>query len=300
MNYPSLYGYTNAHNNTLGISGLTVTDSGLSRFFQKYLLKRTFSLYEWELPATWSKEYFLYCLFCFGRVAVVNTNAFGVIPQYATLSGQDVFYRPTHANINNPLLRGNCQPKIGTQCQLVYMQEDFSGIMDLVCFHADMMALCAQTASINLANSKLSYVFGASNRSTAESFKSMYADIISGKPAVVVDKALFNDNGEINWQLFNQNVGQNYIAGDIMDDMRKWEQRFYNAVGIPSANTEKKERLITDEVKSNDVETRTLCEQWFDCFELCCSKVNAMFPGVKMSVKWRDMGCGSEVLQVDA
>lgn len=286
IEYPNLYGY-NQHNNTVGISGLAVTDSGLSRYFQKYLIQRAMSLFEWTLPEAWSKEYFLYCLFCWGRVAVFNTDRFGVIPQYATLGGFDVFYRPTYATISNPLIRGICQPRIGVQCELVNMQADYTGILDLVQFHADMMALCAQTAGINIANSKLSYVFGAANKTTADSFKTMYSKIMSGEPAVVVDKALFGDDGNIRWEMFNQNVGQNYIAGNLLDDLRKWEQRFYTAVGIPSANTEKKERLITDEVNANNIETKTLCEMWMESFERSCERVNAMFPGLGLSVRWK-------------
>ena len=279
---PSYFLYSNGKN----APAVHVTDTALSRFFQRYLLQKAMSVFEWSLPETWDKDYFLYTLYCWGYLSVINTDRFGVIPQACTLAGFDVYYRPTNAFIANPLLQGIKSPRIGVQCEIVKLQPDYGNIMDLVCFHADMMALSAQTAGVNLVNSKLSYVFGASNKAAATSFKTMYDEIASGKPAVVIDKALFGDNGKPEWSAFMQNVGQNYIAGQILDDMRKWEQRFDTAIGIPNANTEKKERLIVDEVNANNAETRSLCDLWLDTLQIGCKKVNAMFD-TNISVKWR-------------
>lgn len=286
-NYPKMMEY-NVHNNNVGVSGVAVSDSGLSRYFQRYLLQRAFSIFEWRIPEHWSMEYLLYSVYCWGHVAVVNTNAFGVIPQCGTLCGFDVFYRPTNVQITNPLLRGIMSPRIGRECEIIRLQPDYGGIMDIVTFHADMMALCAQTAGVNLANSKLSYVFAARNKNAALSFDRMYSDIMSGKPAVVVDKDLFNEDGSPSWEPFEQNVGQNYIAGQILDDLRKWEQRFLTAIGIPNANTEKKERLITDEVNANNAETKSLSELWLETLQKSIERVLKIFPGLPLSVDWRE------------
>lgn len=106
-------------------------------------------------------------------------------------------------------------------------------------------------------NSKLAYVFAAENKAMAETFKKLYDQIAAGNVAAVIDKQLFRDDGKANWQMFNQNVGQNYIADRVLSDMRKIEAMFCTDVGIPNANTDKKERLITDEVNANKVETRS-------------------------------------------
>lgn len=286
-NYPKLMGY-NVHNNNVGISGVAVSDSGLSRYFQRYLLQRAFSIFEWRIPENWSAEYLLYSVYCWGHVAVVNTNAFGVIPQCGTLHGYDVFYRPTNVQITNPLLRGILSPRIGRECEIIRLQPDYGGIMDIVTFHADMMALCAQTAGVNLVNSKLSYVFAARNKNAAMSFDKMYSEIMSGKPAVVVDKDLFNEDGSASWEPFEQNVGQNYIAGQILDDLRKWEQRFLTTIGIPNANTAKKERLIVDEVNANNAETESLSALWLETLKKSIEKVLKLFPGLDLSVDWRE------------
>lgn len=269
------------------LSGVTVTGTLTSKFFQRYLLQKAISVFRWKLPENWSADYFLYCLYCFGFVAIINTDKYGVIPQACGLHGYDVFYRPTNALVANPLLKGIKNPRIGVECALIKLQPDYGSIMDLVAFYGDMMALSAQTAGVNILNSRLSYVFTAGNKASAESFKTLYDEIASGKPASVVDKSLMKSDGSPAWNMFQQNVSQNYIAGNIIDDLRKWEQRFDTAIGIANSNTEKKERLIVDEVNSNNEETKTIASLWLDELQNCADKANKMF-NIEISVDWRN------------
>ena len=111
----------------------------------------------------------------------------------------------------------------------------------------------------------------------------------SGEPAVVVDKALLDAQGNLKAELFNRDVKASYIISDLLSDMRKTEAQFLTEIGIPNANTDKKERLITDEVQSNDFETRSKCEVWMDTIKECFDKVNAMF-GTQLKIEWRDGG----------
>lgn len=283
---PVTYQYINSANAIISPSTVHVHDTILARFFRRYLLQKAMSVFKWTLPETWSRDYFLYVLYCWGFIAVVNTNKFGVIPQACGLQGYDIFYRPTHAVITNPLLTGMLTPKIDVQCTLFKLQPDYGGIMDIVNYYSDMMALCAETAGVNLLNSKLSYVFTAEDKTAAESFKKLYDKVASGEPAVVQDKKLLKPDGSPAWQAFQQNVGQNYIMGEILSDMRKIENMFLTAIGIPNANTDKKERLITDEVNANNEETKTLCELWLEELQKICNQTRAMF-GIEISVDWR-------------
>ena len=149
-----------------------------------------------------------------------------------------------------------------------------------------MMALSAETAGVNLLNSKLSYVFTAANKQGAETFKKLFDRVASGEPAVIVDKSLLKDDGSPAWQAFDQNVGQNYIVSDILTDMRKFEQMFDNDIGIPNANTDKKERLLTDEVNSNNQETVSKCALWLEELQAVAEQTRKMF-GIEISVDWR-------------
>lgn len=294
---PYYYNYINAETSQVTPSTVHVKDSGLCRYFTKYLLQKAMSVFEWDLPETWNKDYFLYVLYCWGYIAVVNTDKFGVIPQGCGLKGYDVFYAPTHAVIKNPLLSGILEPRIGTQCELLKLQPDFSGILDLVGHYAEQMALASQSVSVNLLNSKLSYVFTAKTKALAESLKKMYDQIASGEPAVVIDSRLKNAaDGEETWKAFEQNVGGNYIVTNLLADLRKIEAMFDTEIGIPNANTDKRERLIQDEVNANNIETYSKCAMWLENLQDACKRVNDMF-GLSIAVRWRvipEMGGASD------
>lgn len=255
-------------------------------YFRRYLLQKAISVFKWKLPEGWARNYFLYVLYCWGFLAIINTDKFGVIPQQCGLRGYNVYYQPTNAIITNPLLRGIREPEIGTECVLLRLQPDYGGVMDLVNYYAEELALASEAISVNLLNSKLAYVFTAQNKSTAESFKKLYDEIASGNPAVVQDKNLLGDDGKPSWMPFAQNLTQTYIAGDLLTAMREIENQFCTDLGLPNANTNKKERLITDEVNANNVETYTRAAMWLEELQKGCEDASAMF-GIDLSVDWR-------------
>ena len=283
---PFLYDHQNTVNSILSPSTMHTSDTQLNHYFMRYLMQKAIAVFKWKMPAKWAKNYVLYVLYCWGYFAIVNTDKFGVIPQGCSLMGYDVMYQPTHAVIANPLLKGILQPRIGTQCALVRLQPDYGGILDKVSYYADMMALCSEGIGTNLFNSKLAYVFGATDKRAAESFKSMFDKIASGEPAAFISKELFNEDGSPNWMTFNQDLKNSYIAGSILEDMRKIEMQFCSDLGIPNSNTEKKERLITAEVEANDVEVKLWADLALDELKLSCDEANKLF-GIDLSVDWR-------------
>ena len=103
---------------------------------------------------------------------------------------------------------------------------------------------------------------------------------------MVLDSDLLNDEGKLNWEWFNDNLGQNYIVDDLLIDLRKFENEFCTDLGIPNSNTEKRERMITDEVNSNNTETALRAELWLERLKECVTRVNGMF-GTNITVEWR-------------
>lgn len=262
-------------------------DTRITKYFQRYLLQKAISVFAWTLPEDWARNFLLYCLYCWGFVAVFETDKFGVIFQPCGLRGYDVYYRPTHAIISNPLIDRRLEPRIGTQCELLRLQPDYGGIMDIVTHYAELMAIAVETARINLYNSKLSYVFFADGKAAADSFAKLYDKISSGAPAAITDKALRSDpDGSKPWEMMLQNVGQNYIVDKVLSDLRKLESMYDTDIGIPNANTDKKERLISDEVNSNNIEVLSKCSLWLQELQDSCKRINRMF-GLSLAVDWR-------------
>jgi hypothetical protein len=219
-------------------------------------------------------------------VAIVNTDKFGVIPQHCNLFGYDVFYRPTNVNIANPLLRGNLTPRIGTECALIRMQPDYGSCWDIVAYYADLLALCTESLAVNIQVSKVAYVFGCEDKTVAESFKKMYDQMSEGNPAVFADKKLFNEDGSPSWDIFQNNLKQNYIAKDILEDMTKIDARFCTEIGIPNVNMAKESGVTDNEVEANNLDTKSKAALWLETIRDGLEVANNMF-GLDISVDFR-------------
>lgn len=253
-------------------------NTALVEYYTKYLLEKAISVFKFEgIPDKWAMNYFQYVLFGYGYIAVINTDKYGVIPQMSGLTGYNVFYQPTIVTIANPLLDGLKTLEIGTQCEIIKLQPNYSGVMDIVTTYADLMALCLETAGINLLNSKMSYIFFSQNKASAETFKKMYDKVASGEPMAVIDKSLLDDEGNPAWTMFTQNVGQNYITDKILNDLKTIEDQFNTEIGIPNANTQKRERMIVDEVNANNIDTNAKISLWLETMKRDIEKVNKMF-----------------------
>ena len=280
---PVMYDYINAYNSRISPSTIHI-NSGIKWYFMKQLLQEIIGLYDFELPEDWNHDYFKYVLFVNGFISVLNTDIAGIICQHCTLSGRDIYYAPKYALITNPAFDKTYRLQIGVRCGLIKLRPDYTGIMDIVDYYSDMLALAAETAGLNLQNTKLAYVFLCADKQQAESFKKLYDQIAAGNPAAFADKKLFNDDGTPNWVMFNQQLRNTYIAGDILEDMRKWKNQFCTEVGIPNANTDKKERLIRDEVNANSTETQTKAILWLETIRKGMEETNDLF-GLDLSVK---------------
>lgn len=287
MNSPFTYDFINRYNSSFSPSTVHCKNTGLVNYFVRYLVQKVISVFKFNnVPEEWALNYFEYVLICRGYVGILKTDRYGVIPQECGLGGFNIFYQPRFITVANPLLPGIKEPVIGEDCEVIKMQPDYGSVMDLVGTYADLMALCLETAGVNLLNSKLSYVFAAGNKTQAESFKKMYDKIASGEPAAFIDKNLFNEDGSRNWDVFFQNLKQNYVASDILNDMKTLEDQFNTAVGIPNANTQKRERLITDEVNANNYDTESKITLWLETMNRDMQKVNNMF-GLSLSAEYR-------------
>ena len=283
---PFDYQTLNYYNASRSPSTIHSKNTRLRRYFRKYLFQKAISVFNWNIPEEWDKDYFLYTLYGMGYIAIVDTDQYGTICQGGALGGYNLYYRPSYIIITNPLIRGTITANIDVDCAIIKLQPDYSSIMDIVGFYADQLAIASEALGINLVNVKTGTVFGAESKQKAESYKKMYDALSAGDPAIVIDKTMLDEQGKPSWFPFVQDVKQNYVASDILSDMRKIESMFDTEIGIPNANTDKRERLITDEVNANNIETASRCELWMDSIRKGMAKANQLF-GLSLSVDWR-------------
>lgn len=288
MNMPIPFNIENLVASSYTPHGVIKTNNASFRFFCRYLWEKILSIFEFELPSTFGKELFLNALFGNGVVTVIDTPKYGLLAQWGNYGGYNVNYQPRFMLFANPLLPdySGRELVIGEDCAVIRLTEDWCGVTDLIAFYAGKMALATQAIDVNLINSKLAYVFAAKDKTQAQSFKKLMDTINSGETSVVVDKSLFTEDGETNWKAFQQNLRQTYIVTDLLNDFAKIEDEFNTRIGIPNANTEKRERLISDEVNANNVETSILAAGWLENIREGCDMVKDMY-GAEIRVDWR-------------
>ena len=275
---PTSYEFYNTYNASMKPSTVHVSNVALSNYYRRYLLQKVISVFKFDgIPESWAVNYFLYTLFVFGWVAIVETDKYGIIPQQCGLYGYNVMYQPTNIIISNPLIDRTMQPEINKECALIKMQPDYGSAWDIVCHYADLKALACESAAVNILNSKLAYVFAAQNKSAAESFKKMFDQISNGNPATFTDKTLFDEDGQPTWFEFNNDLKSNYIASELLQDMAKIDSMFNTEIGIPNVNIAKESGVTTAEVMSNNIETRSKAEIWLEEIRSGLKVANKMY-----------------------
>ena len=296
---PAEYDYINVYNSYRNPSTVHCRNTALVWYYQRYYLDKLMSVYDIEgIPETWNrdgKDYLFYNLFIIGYAAIINHVRYGIIPQYCTLTGYNVFRGPARALINNPLFDHSIEAVIDEQCSIIKLRPDYCGAWDLLSYFADLKALAAEAVGYNLINSKLGYVFAASNKGSAESLKKLYDQINSGNPAAFIDKDLLDEDGNLTVQMFTQNLQQNYIAGDILEDMEMLDTEFNTIIGIPNVNIAKASGVSEAEVYSNNTETRALCELWLDELNRSADRTNKLFgTNIRFKLRFKQEGGDAE------
>lgn len=263
--------------------------------YRTWALKKLFGAFDFSgVPDEWDYDYLLTNLFIHGYIAITDTPI-GVIPLRCGITGINVFDHPTQAIFANPVL-GNFERDLfgdnpSTTCALVKLQYDYNGVMPLIDRYAALLALCDNSIAINLRNSKVAFIGFVSSKQQAATIEKMYSAIDSGKPAVYVKRG----DGLTSEDIYYNHVRETYIANDVQLLKQSIKNDFLTEVGLNNANTDKRERLIVDEVNANNDEVQANVQHWLDNIKEGLKRANYLF-GLNLSVKLRkfDGGRGEE------
>lgn len=254
--------------------------------YRQWALKKLFGAFEFSgVPDNWDYDYMLTNLFINGYIAITDTQI-GVIPLRCGITGVNAFDHPTHAIFANPVL-GNFERELfgdnpATACALVKLQYDFMGAMPLIERYAALLALCDNSIAVNLRNSKVAFIGFVSSKQQQATVEKMYSDIDGGKPAVYVKRG----DGLTSEDIYYNHVRETYIANDVQLLKQSIKNDFLTEVGLNNANTDKRERLIVDEVNANNDEVQANVQHWLDNIREGLKRANSLF-GLDLSVKLR-------------
>lgn len=289
MTAPYSFDFLNSVYSSVSPGAIHCSDTRAVKYFANYFLQRAISAFKFEgLPKWWDTNYFFTKLFLNGFLTVFNTDIYGVIPQECALGGLNVFYMPSFCIVANPLIKTPRELKIGIDCELIKLTRNFRGISDIITNYAQLAALAMQAVAVSLVNSKAPFISIVKDRAHSETVKKAYDAMSAGEPFIVVDKLVADpsENGTIFEKL---EPGRNYITDKLLSDLRTIENRFDTEIGVPNANTDKRERMIVDEVNANNAETFAQSTVWLECLKESIENVNAMFNlNIKVNLRWKE------------
>lgn len=259
-------------------------------YYRAKLLRLIIQRFKFEnIPDTWDFDYLLLHLFLDGSICVTDTNA-GILALKCGLTGIGIFEQPTEVIIANPVL-GSFRRVIGDNCEIVKLQYDYHGCGWILDRYSVLLAMCDSSVAVNLMNTKVTWVFGATDKTQAETFKAIYDDITQGKPAVFTS----NQNvGNIKEQMFVMPAKQNFIADDVQLLKRKILNEFLTDIGINNTNLDKRERLTDDEVNANNEEVLANISHWYDNISDGIKRVNSRY---NLDIKVQIREYGKEVIE---
>lgn len=271
------------------VSGI---DNISSSYYYQYLLRLTKGIFDITAPDYWDTDFLLDTLLLNGCFGIFEHNS-EPLAMNCQPYGVNMYYKPTSFNIANPVL-GNFSKVIGENGALIYLEEDptdggqFRTIRPLLTFYAYKLAACDKCIDQSLMNSGVAAIFSASSKKAAESFKAMYDDIAMGKPAVFVDEELgLASSNSRNLQYTP--AKDNFVCDKVQIEKRCIIEEFLTAIGVNNANTDKRERLNSDEVNSNNQECYVSTEVWRRNLKETVAQAKKIFPALEFSITIKNL-----------
>ena len=252
-------------------------------------------VFEVKKPDYVDLDYTLNTLLGEGRLALVDTD-FGLLGLRCQMAGNNWYNQPTKVNIVVPKIEMR-DLVIDKQCVLYHTprvgNKAFFSYQPIIQAYAEALAAADSSIAVNMLNIKTPFIAEATTKAQAETIKKAYDDIIAGIPLVVGrEQAGLGDN--LGLQMFLPNPKQVFVVPDIQDAKRTIYNEFLSLISINTTPTEKKERLVVDEVNSNNVEIQANIEHFKVLLEEANDKAKTMF-GEEFSITMKSFEPVKEV-----
>lgn len=212
------------------------------------------SMFEWvNLPSTMNARFLEMCLFYIGQVALLFDDKYGYINTMAADGGYiNIYGLPTELNCysyrfneRRSLYMTDTGEEKGKECILVMNNYERVPTTATISLFAYRLAEAQRTADVNI-KAQRTPILITTDQKQYFTLKKMYEEYDGNTPAIFADKNLISPDA-----LKALSTEAKFIAKDIMDYKREIWNEFLTFLGIQNLS-EKRERLITGEVDSNN------------------------------------------------
>lgn len=257
------------------------TDQLYNRFLNLALNRFTWS----NLPAGITSRKLEEFLIRHGKVACFKDEEKGIyiLPCYGeadiNVYGEYDSYRIQSSN-------GKLNPKVSSDdCIIIRNNSTGSNDNDDLLLFAERINEVEQTMDINLFQQNTPYMILCDEKERL-TFKNIVLQVKQFKYVIFGRKGLSINSSDV------LNTKADYLIDRLQNQKRELMNELLTFLGINNANTDKKERLIVDEVNANNDFILVNIDHMFDERKLACDEINKKF-NLNIEVKKREVNYGS-------
>ena len=237
------------------------------------------SMFEWEnLPDSMNSRYLEMCLYYKGQAALLYDNDYGYINTQAADSGYiNIYGLPTSINCYSYSYNQTRDLYVpggsGTKdegCILVMNTYERVPTAATIELFAKRLAEAQRTADINI-NAQRTPIMILTDRNQELSMKNMYAEYEGNTPVI------FGDRNQLNLDSINViKTDAPFVAKDLMEYKVQIWNEFLTTMGVSNLS-EKRERLVTSEVDSNNELVNLNLQSFLAPRKQACKEFNEKF-----------------------
>ena len=263
---------------------LLMNDQTYNDYLER-MKKICLSMFEWEnLPPSMDARYIEMCLFYQGQAALLYHSDYGYINTMAADGGYiNIYGLPTEINCysyrfneRRSLYTEDIGEEKDKECILVMNNYERYPTTSSICLFAYRLASAQRTADVNISSNRFPVLL-TTDQKQYYTLKKMYEEYDGNTPAIFADKNLITPDA-----LKALKTDAPFLCNDIMEYKREIWNEFLTTMGIQNLS-EKRERLITGEVDSNNellnlnlqallVPRKRACEQFNEKYGLMGNK----------------------------
>ena len=258
------------------------------RFYRNRLVREVSNLFTWEgLPEEIPADYLERTLILHGQAMFFyDIDAYGFMALRCGVRGFNLYNQPTEAFAVAPndqskkvnysrVIVHKYDEDLGKDKSAVLINNMYNGepLHEIIDFYAYRLALIQQAFDTNAVWQNIPVMMTVDDQNVKLSLEKLFDDIYTGKPWIVLDKQLLGRDQATPADV----IDVPFLLDSLFDAKNEVYNEFKTTIGLKASATDKRERLVVDEVHADDEITQTCLEVMLKQREIACEEIKRVF-----------------------